>query len=183
MSNQNQKKNQQEIRWPKNEEIRGHEVRLVGKNVEQGIYLLGEALQLAQEQGLDLILINSKQQPAICKIGEYSKMVYEEKRRLKEMEKKSRESIIEMKEIRFTPTTASGDLDHMRKKAIKFLKDGNRVKLSMKFVGRQMSHIDIGKKLILEFATSIEEYGQVESLPQIQGKFMNIILKSKNIKN
>lgn len=176
---QTPQRKQPDIYYPKNEQIRGTEVRLVGDNVEQGIYDLQSALELARLKDLDLVLINSKPVPPICRIADYGKLVYDEKRRRKELEKKNRESKVELKEIRFTPATGHGDLEHKAKKAIEFLKDGDKVKLSVKFKGRQMHHKDQGERLLLEFAVMVEDYGVAESMPEMQGRFMNMTLKPK----
>lgn len=168
-----------EIYWPKNERIKGDKVRVVSDNVEKGIYKRTEAQRMADEMGLDLILINTKTKPVICKIADYGKMVYQEKKRRKDIEKKNRERRTEMKELRFTPNIGEGDIKHKSKKAIEFLKDGNKVKLSVKFKGREMVHQEQGKKLLLEFFISLEDYAETEKMPEMQGRFMNMILKPK----
>lgn len=165
--------------YKKNEEIFGREFRLIGDNVKPGIYTKQEALYLAKELGLDLILINSTQNPSICKIAEYGKLLYEEKKKKKEQEKKSRESKVELKELRFGPNTGVGDLAHKANKAIEFLKNGDSVKLTVQFRGREMSHKELGEKLLLEFAISLGDYGTPESLPKIEGRRMSMIVKTK----
>lgn len=175
----NKKKNQ-DIYWPKNEKIKGDEVRVVSDNIEKGIYKRTDAQKIADEMGLDLILINSKAKPVICKIADYGKMVYQEKKRRKDLEKKNKENQTQIKELRFTPHIGEGDIKHKANKAVEFLKDGNKLKLSVKFKGREMVYKDQGEKLLLEFFVSLEDYAEVEKMPEMQGKFMNMILKPKN---
>ena len=165
--------------YKKNEEIRGFKFRLVGDNVEPGIYTRDEAMKIAEELGLDLILVNPKQDPQICKIADYGKLLYEEKRKAKEQEKKNRENKIEVKELRFGPNTAAGDLAHKANKAIEFLKAGDKVKLTVQFRGRQMAHKEIGERLLLEFITHLESYCVPEAMPQMEGRKMSMIVKPK----
>jgi len=167
------------ISYQKNEEIRGHEFRLIGDNLTPGIYSRSEALKMAEELGADLVLVNPNQEPQICKISDYGKLLYEEKRKLKDQEKRNRENKVELKEIRFSPTTGEGDLIHKANKAIEFLKNGDKVKLTVQFRGREMAHQDLGQKLLLIFATSIEDYGRAEALPQMENRKMSMIIKPK----
>jgi translation initiation factor IF-3 len=167
------------LSWKKNQEIRSHEVRLTGDNVKPGIYKLNEALQLASDLDLDLILININPTPPICKIGDYNKMVYEEKRKLKDLQKKSRLSSTEVKQIRLTPNISEGDIKHKVKSAIEFLNHGDKVKFVLKFRGRQISHSDIGHRVLLDIATRLEDIGIPESMPKLEGKNLQIQFKPR----
>lgn len=166
-------------KYKKNEEIFEKELRLVGDNVKSGVYSKYDALEMAKELELDLILINPNQNPPICKIADYGKLIYNEKKKQKEREKNNRQNRVELKELRFGPNTGTGDLKHKAKKAIEFLKDGNNVKLTVQFRGRQMAHKELGERLLLEFATSVNEFGIAESLPKLEGRRMSMVIRSK----
>jgi translation initiation factor IF-3 len=167
------------VSWKKNEEIRGYEVRLVGDNIEPGIYKLQDALKLSTELNLDLVLINVVPNPPICKIGDYNKMVYEEKRKQKDLQKKSKLNAVESKEIRLSPNIGEGDIQHKVNNAITFLKEGNRVKFTLKFKGRQITHSEIGERVLLDIATRLSDLGIPESMPKQEGKTMYIQFKPK----
>ncbi|MBQ3414215.1 MAG: translation initiation factor IF-3 [Clostridia bacterium] len=157
-----------------NNEIRVPKVRLVGENVEHGIYDTHIALHLADEQGLDLIEINPKSEPPVCKIADYNKYLYQQKKKQKEM--KANQKVVEIKEIRFGPNTDEHDFQFKLKHAQEFLKDGNKVKASIFFKGRSINFTEQGEKLLLKFAIECEEFGKAENMPKLEGKRMYMML-------
>ena len=157
-----------------NNEIRTPKVRLVGENVEQGIYDTNYARKLAEELGLDLVEISSNAAPPVCKILDYQKYLYQQKKRAKEMKANSKQ--IEIKEIRFTPNTDDHDFEFKVNHAQEFLKQGNKVKASIFFKGRMINYTSQGEKLLLKFAIDCEEFGKAESMPRLEGKRMYMIL-------
>jgi len=162
-----------------NESIKQSQIRIVGEGVESKICTVNEAIKLANDLGVDVVEINSNVSPVICKLIRYDKFLYEEKRKLKETKKKNREQQIEVKEIRLTPSTDTHDLNFKLKHSINFLTDGDKVKVVMKFAGREIVHKEKGEKLMLEFALKLEEHGIVEALPKLEGKRMFMILRPK----
>lgn len=160
-----------------NQLIRATEVRLVGDNVEQGIYPIKEALSIADEQELDLVEISPNAIPPVCKIVDYSKFVYEQKKKLKEIKANAKQTVI--KEIRFGPNTSDHDFDFKLKHAIKFLEAGEKVRAYVHFKGRAIVYKDRGEILLLKFAQSLEEYGKVELMPKLEGKRMFITVAPK----
>lgn len=169
----------EEINHRVNEKIRVPKVRLVGDNVEQGVYDTTKAKDMAKSLGLDLVEISPNQKPPVCKIIDYGKFLYQEKKKKKDMEKKNRENRIEVKELRFTPNTGSNDIAHKLKKAIEFLTEGNIVKAVVQFKGREMNNTEKGNILLLEFAGELSEVGVPESLPRMEGRKMSINIKPK----
>lgn len=157
-----------------NNEIRTPKVRLVGENVEQGIYDINYARKLAEELGLDLVEISPNAAPPVCKILDYQKYLYQQRKKAKEMKANSKQ--IEIKEIRFTPNTDDHDFDFKLKHAQEFLKQGNKVKASIFFKGRMINYTEQGEKLLLKFAIDCEEFGKAESMPRLEGKRMYMIL-------
>ena len=157
-----------------NNEIRTPKVRLVGENVEQGIYDTNYARKLAEELGLDLVEISPNAAPPVCKILDYQKYLYQQKKRAKEMKANSKQ--IEIKEIRFTPNTDDHDFEFKVKHSQEFLKQGNKVKASIFFKGRMINYTSQGEKLLLKFAIDCEEFGKAESIPRLEGKRMYMIL-------
>ncbi|MBB6460902.1 translation initiation factor IF-3 [Flammeovirga kamogawensis] len=153
-----------------NHQIRVREVRLVGDNVENGVYSKDEALRKADELGLDLVEISPNAKPPVCKITDYSKFKYEQKKREKELKAKASKTVV--KEIRFGPNTDKHDLDFKTKHAIKFLNEGNKVKAYVHFHGRTIIYKDRGKQLLKDFAVNIQEYGKVEGTMRIEGRRM-----------
>lgn len=162
-----------------NEGIKHSQIRIIGEGVESKVCSINEALRIAEGLGVDVVEINSNASPVVCKLIRYDKFLYEEKRRLKEIQKKNRDQQIEVKEIRLTPTTDTHDLNFKIKHSIGFLEDGDKVKVVMKFSGREIVHKEKGEKLMLEFALKLEEYGIVETFPKLEGKKMFMTLKSK----
>lgn len=165
--------------WKKNKEIKYREVRLVGDNITQGIYTTNDALSLAEEQELDLVLINENGKPPVCKIIDYHKMIYNEKKKLKELQKKNKMNAVNIKEIRLSPNISEGDILHKINNAISFLKSGDKVKFVMKFKGRQIVHDKIGQKTLLDVSNRLSEYGIPESMPKMEGRNLQIQFKPK----
>ena len=172
------KEQQQEHRT--NQMIRVPNVRLVGDNVEVGVYPTQDALRMAQDQQLDLVEISPQADPPVCKIIDYNKFLYEKKRKEKEMKAKSKSA--EVKEIRFTPGTDDHDFDFKSKHAESFLKEGNKVKAYVQFKGRAIMFKERGELLLLKFAERLAEVGQPEALPKMEGKRMLIIFAPKATK-
>ncbi|SFE68414.1 translation initiation factor IF-3 [Thermoflexibacter ruber] len=162
-----------------NEQIRGvQEVRLVGENIETGIYPFKKALELAKEQGLDLVEISAKANPPVCKIIDYSKFKYEQKKKQKELKAKTHQTVV--KEIRFGPNIDEHDFEFKLKHAENFLKEGNKVKAYVQFVGRTIVFKERGELILLKFAQELEEVGKVDQLPKLEGKRMILMLSPKS---
>lgn len=154
------------------------QVRLVGDNIaEPGIYPIAKALKLADELELDLVEISAKADPPVCKILDYQKYLYQQKKKAKEM--KSNASKVVIKEIRFGPNTDEHDFQFKLKHAQEFLEDGNKVRAYVFFHGRSILFKDQGEVLLLRFANDLEEYGKVEQMPKLEGKKMFIYLAPK----
>ena len=160
-----------------NERIRVREVRLVGENIETGVYTLQEALRIADDQGLDLVEISPNAVPPVCKITDYQKFVYQQKKRQKEQKAKSVKVVV--KEIRFGPQTDDHDYNFKLKHAISFLKEGAKVKAYVFFKGRSILFKEQGEVLLLRFASDLEDYGKVEMMPVLEGKRMSVMLSPK----
>ena len=158
-----------------NNEIRVPQVRLVGDNIaEPGIYPIAKALKLADELELDLVEISAKADPPVCKILDYQKYLYQQKKKAKEM--KSNASKVVIKEIRFGPNTDEHDFQFKLKHAMEFLQEGAKVKSSVFFKGRSIVYADQGEKLLLRFAVELEEYGRAEQMPKLEGKRMIMMI-------
>lgn len=158
-----------------NEKIRGvSEVRLVGENVEQGIMSFPKALELARSQELDLVEIVPNSEPPVCRIIDYSKFKYEQKKKQKELKAKQVKTVI--KEIRFGPHTDDHDFDFKVKHATNFLKENSKVKAYVHFVGRQIVFKDQGFNLINRFIEALADYGKPEAPPKLEGKRINVII-------
>lgn len=157
-----------------NEYIRAREVRLVGDNVEQGIYPIEKARRIAEELELDLIEISPNAEPPVCRILDYQKFLYQQKKRQKEQKAKAAKVVV--KEIRFGPQTDDHDYNFKLKHAIGFLKEGSKVKAYVFFRGRSILFKEQGEVLLLRFANDLEEYGKVEMMPVLEGKRMTIML-------
>ncbi|TAN15894.1 MAG: translation initiation factor IF-3 [Chitinophagaceae bacterium] len=163
-----------------NDRIRAPKVRVVGERIESDVYPIQEALRMAEEAGLDLVEISPNADPPVCRIVDYNKFLYEKKKREKEIKARSAKS--EVKEIRFTPNTDDHDFDFKSRHAEKFLKDGNKVKAYVQFRGRAIVFKDRGELLLLKFAERLAEFGQLESMPKMEGKRMLAIFAPKTIK-
>ncbi len=160
-----------------NERIRAREVRLVGDNVVAGIYSIHEALRIAEEQELDLIEISPNAEPPVCKILDYQKYLYQQKKKLKEQKAKSTKVVV--KEIRFGPQTDDHDYNFKLKHAQGFLKEGAKVKAYVFFRGRSILFKEQGEVLLLRFANDLEDIGKLEQMPVLEGKRMTIMLSPK----
>ncbi len=160
-----------------NERIRAREVRLVGDNVENGIYPIQQALKMADEMELDLIEISPTAQPPVCKILDYSKFLYQQKKRLKEQKAKATKVVV--KEISFGPQTDDHDYNFKLKHAQSFLQEGSKVKAYVFFKGRSILFKEQGEVLLLRFANDLEELGKVEQMPVLEGKRMIIMISPK----
>lgn len=164
-----------------NEEIRDAEVRLIGADGAQlGIVSSQQANAIAEEQGLDLVKISPNAVPPVCKIMDYSKFCFDQKKREKEARKN--QHAVEVKEIRMSPSIDTNDLNTKIKSAMKFLQDGNRVKVSVRFRGREMAHTNLGEKLLMNFAQACSEIASMEKNPKLEGRFMGMFLAPKNAK-
>ncbi len=160
-----------------NEKITSSEVRLVGENVEVGVYNLSKALILARQIGLDLVEISPKASPPVCKIVDYKKFLYEQKKREKNLKSKTTKVVV--KEIRFGPQTDEHDYEFKKKHAIKFLNDGAKLKAFVFFKGRSIVFKEQGQILLLRLAQDLESFGKVEQLPQLEGKRMIMLITPK----
>ena len=161
-----------------NEQIRDKEIRLIGESGEQlGIMSSREALKLAEEAGLDLVKIAPKAQPPVCKIIDYGKYRYELAR--KEKDAKRKQKVIEVKEIRMSPNIDTNDLNTKVGAARKFLEKGNRVKVTLRFRGREMAHMSTSKHILDDFAQMLSDIAVVEKMPKVEGRSMIMFLTVK----
>lgn len=150
---------------------------MVGDNVEPGVYSISEALKFAEEQELDLIEISPNADPPVCKISDYQKYLYQQKKKQKELKAKTVRVVV--KEIRFGPNTDEHDYNFKLKHAVKFLAEGSKVKAYVFFKGRSILFKDKGEILLLKFAQDLEELGKVEQLPRLEGKRMTMFITPK----
>ena len=155
-------------------------MRLVGDNVEMDIYPTSKALEIAQELELDLVEISPNANPPVCKVMDYKKFVYEQKKREKAI--KAKASKVVVKEIRFGPNTDDHDYEFKKKQAIKFLEEGAKLKAYVFFKGRSIIYKDQGQILLLRLAQDLEEYGKVEQMPKLEGKRMIMFMAPKKSK-
>ena len=160
-----------------NSKIRAEEVRLVGDNVEIGVYPTKQALSIADEQGLDLVEISPNAKPPVCKVMDYKKFLYEQKKRDKALKSKATKVVV--KEIRFGPNTDDHDYEFKKTHAEKFLKDGAKLKAFVFFKGRSIVFKEQGQILLLRLAQDLEEYGKVEQMPKLEGKRMIMFIAPK----
>ncbi|WP_299130910.1 translation initiation factor IF-3 [uncultured Winogradskyella sp.] len=163
-----------------NSKIRSEEVRVVGDNVEVGVYPIKKALSMADEQGLDLVEISPNAKPPVCKIMDYKKFLYEQKKREKALKSKATKVVV--KEIRFGPQTDDHDYEFKKKHAMKFLQDGAKLKAFVFFKGRSIVFKEQGQILLLRLAQDLEEYGKVEQMPKLEGKRMIMFIAPKKNK-
>lgn len=161
-----------------NEEIRDNEVRLIGSTGEQlGIMSSAQAQHIADEQGLDLVKISPQATPPVCKLMDYGKFRFEQGKREKEARKN--QHVVEIKEVRMSPGIDVGDFNTKLKNAQKFVADGNRVKVSVRFRGREMAHTEIGRELLVRFAEAIAETATLDKEPKMEGRSMSMFLSPK----
>lgn len=152
-------------------------VRVVGEDIETGIFPIKEAIAIAEEMGLDLVEISPTANPPVCKVVDYKKFLYEQKRKQKEMKAKAAKVVV--KEIRLGPNTDDHDFNFKLKHAIKFLQDGCKVKVDVFFRGRSIIYKEQGEIILLKFAQELVDYGKPEQLPRLEGKRMIMILTPK----
>lgn len=169
----------QEEPYKVNEKIRAREVRVVGDYVEGGnaVMTVADAIKVAQAHELDLVEISPNASPPVCKVIDYAKFKYEQKKKQKEIKSNAAKTVL--KEIRFGPNTDDHDFNFKLKHAIGFLKEGAKVKAYVHFVGRTIVFKERGEMLLLKFAQALEEYGQVEQMPKMEGKRMFLFLAPK----
>lgn len=160
-----------------NEQIRAREVRIVGDDVESQVIPTRDALRLAQQKNVDLVEISPNAEPPVCRLIDYSKFLYQQKKRQKEL--KAKQVKIEVKEIRFGPQTDDHDYNFKLKHAKGFLSDGDKVKAYVFFRGRSILFKEQGEVLLLRFANDLEEYGKVEAMPVLEGKRMTMYIAPK----
>ena len=161
-----------------NEEIRDREVRLIDENGEQlGVMLTQKALELAEERGYDLAKIQPTAKPPVCKLLDYDKYRYEQSR--KERENRKNQRVVEIKEVQLSATIGENDVAIKARNAVKFLQDGNKVKVSIRFRGRQITHTDIGMQVMNDFIERVKDYAVVERRPTMEGRNMLMILAPK----
>ena len=169
--------NKQKFQYRINEAIRVKEVRLVGDNVEQGVYTIQQALRIANDQELDLVEISPNVNPPVCRVVDYQKFIFQLKKKQKEQKAKSVKVVV--KEIRFGPQTDDHDYNFKLKHAKGFLSEGSKVKAYVFFRGRSILFKGQGEVLLLRFANDLEDYGRVESMPVLEGKRMTIMIAPK----
>jgi len=162
-----------------NNEIRVSTVRLVGDNVEQGVFSINEAIKISNDLNLDLIEINPKSDPPVCKIEDYNKFIYNKKKKQKEIEKNNKANRVDLKEMRFTPNTDEHDFNFKKNHIINFIKNGDRVRSYVFFKGREITHKDRGQILLLKLADELSDIAIVEKMPYLEGNKMTMFLKSK----
>ncbi len=163
-----------------NKQIRAKEVRIVGDDIESQVYPLDQALKIAEDRGLDLVEISPKAKPPVCRVIDFSKFIYQMKKRKKEQ--KAKQVKVSVKEIRFGPHTDDHDYNFKLKHAISFLEDGDKVKAFVFFRGRSIVFKEQGEVLLLRFANDLEEYAKVDQLPVLEGKRMTLMLSPKKKK-
>ena len=160
-----------------NERITAQKVRVVGENIKVDVYPIQQAIKLAQEQGLDLVEISPNADPPVCKVTDYSKFKYEQKKKQKEIKAKAQKVVI--KEIRFGPNTEEHDFNFKVKHSSGFLQEGSKVKATVTFFGRSIVYKERGEILLLKFAQALEEFGKVEQMPKLEGKRMSMLIMPK----
>ncbi|WP_231969060.1 translation initiation factor IF-3 [Thermoanaerobacterium sp. RBIITD] len=163
-----------------NEEIRDKEVRLIDQDGNQlGLMSAKEAYKIAMERHIDLVKIAPQANPPVCKLMDFGKYRYEQSK--KEKESKKKQKVINIKEIRMTPAIEEHDFGVKLKSAMKFLKDGNKVKVTIRFRGREAAHTTLAEELLNKFAKNIEEFGVVEKTPNMEGRNLMMVIAPKNV--
>lgn len=152
-------------------------MRVVGEGIEQGVFPIARALEIAKEVGLDLVEISPNAEPPVCKVVDYKKFLYDQKKKQKEMKAKAQKTVI--KEIRFGPQTDDHDFNFKKNHAIKFLQEGSKVKAFVFFKGRSIIFKEQGEILLLRFANELEDVGKAEQLPLLEGKKMIMVIAPK----
>ena len=162
-----------------NDEIQEKEIRLIGSDGEQmGLMSSAEAQKIADEQDLDLVMISPNAKPPVCKIMDYGKYRFEQNKKVKEAKKN--QHVMDVKEIRMSPGIGENDFNTKLKNGQKFLADGDRVKVSVRFRGREMAHTNIGEKLLRDFAEKCAEVANLDKEPKLEGRSMSIFLSPKS---
>ena len=155
--------------------IRAHEIRLIGHDGENvGVVSPSEAMDMAAEVGLDLVEISPNARPPVCKIMDFGKFKYEQQKKANEAKKKQK--IIEIKEVKFRPNIDTHDYDVKMRSVHKFLGEGDKVKVTLRFRGREMAHQDIGRELLQRIAGDVEELGKIEAMPKLEGRQMTMVV-------
>ena len=168
---------------PINEQIKASHVLVIGPNGEQvGVKPIQDALTLANYAGLDLVMLNPNQDPPVCKVMDYNKYRYERQKKAKEAQKKQRANMSELKEFRLSPVIDVGDFETKLRNATKYLQKGDRVKLTIRFKGRQMAHTELGKEVLMRFADRVSDYSEIKDQPKLDGRVMTMMLEPKKDK-
>lgn len=158
-----------------NDEIRAREIRLIDENGEQlGVMVVKEGLRIAAERELDLVEVAPNARPPVCRLVDYGKYKYEQAKRDREARKKQK--VVDIKEVRMTPKIEGHDFQVKARNAIKFLQEGDKVKATVRFRGREIVHADIGRALLFDLAEEVKEYGSIEREPRVEGRHMIMIL-------
>jgi len=170
------------VNYQINEEITDEEVRLIDEDGTQlGIMPSEEAMKIAIEKEVDLVKIAGNSKPPVCKIMDYGKYRYEQAKREKEVRR--HQHVVEVKEIRMSPSIGENDFNVKLRNGLKFLTEGDRLKVTIRFRGREMAHTDIGEKLLLKFAEKCAEVGNVDKNPKLDGRHMSLFLTPKQVKH
>ena len=163
-----------------NEQIKVSQVLVIGPNGEQvGVKPVNDALTLASYAGLDLVLINPNGNPPVCKVMDYNKYKYERSKKEKEALKRQRSNMSETKEFRLSSVIDVGDFETKLKQVTKYLQKGDKIKLTIRFKGRQLAHTDLGKDVLVKFAARLEEISEIEQQPKLDGRSMTMLLAPK----
>ena len=166
-----------------NDQIKAREVLVIGPNGEQvGIKSIEDARTLANYASLDLVLISPNANPPVCKVMDYNKFRYEKQKKAKEALKKQKANMTELKEFRLSPVIDIGDFETKLRNATKYLQKGDRVKLTIRFKGRQMAHTELGKEVLLRFSDKVKDYAEVGEMPKLDGRTMTMMLLPKKEK-
>ena len=166
-----------------NEQIRVPEVLVIGPNGEQvGVKSINDALTLASYAALDLVLISPNANPPVCKVMDYNKFRYEKQKKAKEALKKQKATMSELKEYRLSPVIDVGDFETKLRAATKYLEKGDKIKLTIRFKGRQMAHTELGMEVLNRFADRVKDYADIEQSPKLDGKTMTCVLAQKKDK-
>lgn len=174
----NNKENQ-----PINEQIKAREVLVIGPNGEQvGVKSIQDALTLANYANLDLVLMSPNANPPVCKVMDYNKYRYEKSKKEKEALKKQKANMSELKEYRLSPVIDVGDFETKLRNATKYLEKGDRIKLTVRFKGRQMAHTELGREVLEQFASRVTEIADIEQNPKLDGRTMSMLLVPKKNK-
>ena len=166
-----------------NEQIKAREVLVIGPNGEQvGVKPIQDALTLASYAALDLVLLSPNANPPVCKVMDYNKYRYEQQKKQKEALKKQKANMSELKEYRLSPVIDVGDFETKLRNATKYLEKGDKIKLTIRFKGRQLAHTELGKDVLDRFAARVADYADIEQKPKLEGKTMTMLLVPKKDK-